>query len=166
MTAVELCPYGDDDLWLSQALERDPVVMRELGGPRPDAEIEAAHRGRVAGAVEGTWWLKVLFDGEAAGAIGIWASEWRGQPIDEIGWMLLPPFQGRGVASAALGMLLAQAGAEPRLARLHAFPGIANGASNALCRKFDFELLEECSVEFSGRPLRCNHWRLDLGRAR
>ena len=47
---------------------------------------------------------------------------------------------------------------------IHAFPGVANGPSNGLCRKFGFELLEEREIEFLGRPLRVNHWVLALAR--
>lgn len=162
---MKLLPYRDEDLWLSEALELDPVVMAELGGPRPRADIEAVHQRRIEGAVPGTMWLKIVpeEDGEAAGTIGIWESEWRGAPIHETGWMLLPRYQGRGLASEALGLLLERARADPRFDQLHAFPGTTNAPSNALCRKFGFELLGEHPVEFAGRPLVCNHWRLELG---
>ena len=34
-------------------------------------------------------------------------------------------------------------------------------ASNALCRKFGFELIGEETIDYGGRALRCNHWVLD-----
>jgi hypothetical protein len=45
------------------------------------------------------------------------------------------------------------------------FRRVDNLASNAMCRKLSFTLLEECEVEFpSGNFLRCNDWQLDLFR--
>jgi RimJ/RimL family protein N-acetyltransferase len=47
---------------------------------------------------------------------------------------------------------------------VHAFPNVDNGASNAICRKLGFELLEACEFEFpKGHFMTCNDWRLDLG---
>ena len=46
---------------------------------------------------------------------------------------------------------------------LHAFPSVANAASNAVCRKVGFVELGECDFEYpAGHPIRCNDWRLDL----
>ena len=47
------------------------------------------------------------------------------------------------------------------------FPGATNAPSNALCRKFGFELLEEVDVDYGGRALRCNRWvhRAEVDRA-
>jgi RimJ/RimL family protein N-acetyltransferase len=162
---MELVGYSDEDLALTVALESDPEVMRELGGPTPKEEIPAIHRRRVATAAnEVDWWLKIVPEpgGPAAGTIGVWESRPAGEPIHETGWMVLPEFQGRGIASAALALLLEQARAEPRLRHIHAFPAVTNGPSNALCRKFGFELNGEREFEFRGQTLRCNHWELDV----
>jgi hypothetical protein len=51
---------------------------------------------------------------------------------------------------------------EPRFEQLHAFPGVSNPASNALCRKFGFELLGEEEGGYRGAALRVNHWVLSL----
>jgi RimJ/RimL family protein N-acetyltransferase len=158
---MELEPYGEGDLWLTEALETDPRVMAELGGPWLAEDAQAAHRRRLASVEErGTWWFKIVPDPAvgAVGTIGIWASEWAGAPISETGWMVLPEHQGRGHASAALRLLLERAADSGTWGDIHAFPGETNGASNALCRKFGFELLETVDVDYSGRPLRCNHW--------
>jgi RimJ/RimL family protein N-acetyltransferase len=162
---VELVPYGEDDLWLTEALELDPAAMRELGGPRPKEELAGVHEKRVAAKIDGDdWWFKVTPDpgDEPAGTIGIWPSEFRGAEIYEVGWMLLPAFQGRGLASAALAVLIDRARADGRFDAIHAFPGVSNGPSNGLCRKFGFELVEEAEVEFRDQPLRVNHWVLAL----
>ena len=93
--------------------------------------------------------------------IGIWDTEWEGERIDEIGWMVLPEFRGRGIATAALNILLERARAEPRIPSVHAFPNVENEASNALCRRARFELLGRADIEFRGRPMPCNHWVVD-----
>jgi RimJ/RimL family protein N-acetyltransferase len=163
-TRMELVTYTDADLALTAAVETDPVVMKELGGPRLPADIPEIHRRRLEGIANGDWWLKIVPEpqGPAAGTIGIWPATWQGREIHETGWTLLPAFQGQGLASAALELLLARARPDPRFSSLHAFPGISNGPSNGLCRKFGFTKLEACDIEYAGRVLRCNHWELGL----
>jgi RimJ/RimL family protein N-acetyltransferase len=162
---VDLVPYGEGDLWLTEALELDPDVMSELGGPRPKEELAGVHDMRIAAKIDGEdWWLKIVPGpgDEAAGTIGIWPSEVGGETVYETGWMVLPAYQGRGIASEALGLLLDRARANGRFDTIHAFPGVTNDPSNALCRKFGFELREERQVEFRNQPLRVNHWVLAL----
>jgi len=159
---VELLPYTDGDRELTEALETDPEVMRELGGPIASAELAAVHRRRL----NDPWWFKIVAEpsGPAVGEIGIWARDFGGATIHETGWMVLPAFQGRGMASAALGLLIERVQAEPRFESMHAFPPVANAPSNALCRRFAFSLLEETDVCYAGRTLRCHHWALDTTR--
>ena len=165
---MELVPYAAGDLWLTEALEGDPEVMRELGGPQPKEKIPVIHERRLGHVARGAWYFKIVPDAAtgAVGTIGVWNTEWKGEKISEMGWMVLPAFQGRGLASAAVRSLLDRARAEKRFATAHAFPGAANGASNAICRKAGFTRLEQCDLDYHGRPLRCNHWRLDLSLAR
>jgi RimJ/RimL family protein N-acetyltransferase len=162
---VDLVPYGLDDLWLTEALEMDPEVMRELGGPRPKDELASVHERRATSTIDGdVWWLKIVPGpgDEPAGTIGIWATEFMGAEVWETGWMVRPAYQGRGIASRALGMLIDRARADGRFDSIHAFPGVSNGPSNALCRKFGFERAEESEVKFRDQPLRVNHWVLAL----
>jgi RimJ/RimL family protein N-acetyltransferase len=104
----------------------------------------------------------VTDDEEPAGAIGIWETEHDGATVHETGWMLARRFHGRGLASAALGLLLDRAREEPRFEQIHAWPGVTNPASNALCRKFGFELLGEEDGGYRDAALRVNHWVLTL----
>jgi RimJ/RimL family protein N-acetyltransferase len=162
---VELIPYTEDDYELTVALETDPAVMAELGGPLPLEAMPDVHRKRLSTNRRGDWWLKIVPEvgGPPAGALGIWPSSWRKADIHETGWMVLPGWQGRGIASTALAMLLEMARVEPRFETVHAFPGATNAASNALCRSAGFELVEgDAAVPYAGRELRCNHWAIDL----
>ncbi len=165
---MQLEPATDADVWLTEALETDPRVMVELGGPHTIEHARTAHRRRVAGIEAGNWWFKILPEPGAppVGTIGIWPTEWAGEAISETGWMVLPEHQGRGHASAALEILLDQAREDGRWGDIHAFPGITNGASNALCRKLGFELIETVEADYAGRILHCNHWVLRARRPR
>jgi RimJ/RimL family protein N-acetyltransferase len=156
---VELQPYTDGDFWLTEALETDPEVMRELGGPIERDRLPGIHRQRVGDL----WWFKIVAEpgGPAVGTIGVWGTRHGGDDLYETGWMVLPAHQGRGIASAALALLIERVRAEPRFPSIHAFPPVTNAASNALCRKFAFVLVGQTDFVYSGRALRCNHWSLE-----
>jgi hypothetical protein len=94
---VQLEPWGEGDLPLLQALLGDPVMMEHLGGPEsPEKIVE-----RQARYLDEPGALKVVVDGVGAGWVGFWEREWSGEPVYEMGWSVLPGFQGRGVAAAA-----------------------------------------------------------------
>ncbi|MFD8598566.1 GNAT family N-acetyltransferase [Kitasatospora sp. NPDC059646] len=149
----------------------DPVMMAELGGPLPAGGMAEKVRLDVERTAADDWWVRMIVpDGAApevvAGTVALWPHEEGGEAISEIGWMVLPEFQGRGLAGRAVREVLEAAGADGRWGRVHAFPGVANGASNGLCRALGFELLGERGTVFAGRLLRTNHWVFDTsGRA-
>ena len=99
--------------------------------------------------------------GTAAGVVAIWSHPEGGEPISEIGWMVLPEFQGRGLATAAVRLVLQRAREEQRWGVVHAFPGVTNGPSNGICRRLGFTLVGEQDVAFADRTLRANHWLID-----
>ena len=76
--------------------------------------------------------------------------------------MILPEFQNRGIASQAVREVLEKARRERMFGQIHAFPAFMNGPSNKICEKNGFTNLGECEVEFAGRGLHRNHWRIDL----
>ena len=101
--------------------------------------------------------------GQAAGSVGYWERTWRGEQVYEIGWSVIPAFQGRGLAGAATTQAIGMARSEMRHRFLHAFPSVDNSPSNAICRKLGFTLVEECEFEYPpGNFMQCNDWRLDL----
>ena len=106
---MKLVDYTDDDLPLSIAgSETDPVVMAELGGPRSLESIERVHPRRVSPSADRGMWLDVVLEDEPepVGSIGVWWSDWQGEELWEVGWMLRPQFHGRGLCSTALEMLI------------------------------------------------------------
>ncbi len=157
---MELQAYTDADFALTEALETDPDVMRELGGPIPRERLPGIHRRRLGAP----WWFKIALepDGPAVGTIGVWETREGGERLYETGWMVLPAYQGRGIASGALALLIERVAAEPAIPSIHAFPPVTNAPSNALCRKFGFTLLGDDDFVYAGRTLRCNHWALTL----
>jgi len=159
---VDLVPYTEADEWLTVALETDPRVMAELGGPWTVDQARATHARRVSGArANGNWCLRIvrLPDRETVGSMMLWDSEWAGEAMSEAGWMVLPDHQGQGYASAALRLLLDRAAAAgDRWGDVHAFPGASNAPSNALCRKLGFEQLEEGVADYADRHFPVIHW--------
>lgn len=160
---MELVAYTDADLWLTRALETDERVMAELGGAWPEERIPLIHERRLAAIASGTWLFTLVPSrGERpVGMLGIFDSAFEGSTISEAFWMVLPEHQGKGHASAGLRLLLERADADGRWGAIHAFPGATNGPSNALCRKFGFDLVGQETVDYAGRALHCNHWVLE-----
>ncbi|MFI0940917.1 GNAT family N-acetyltransferase [Streptomyces sp. NPDC021020] len=158
---VDLVGWGKDDFWL---LERTntPEMTDHLGGPESAEALEARHR-RYLELAKGGMFRVVTAEGETAGSIGFWEREWRGGPVWEAGWSVLPEFQGRGIAAAAARGIVRVAREADGNRYLHAFPSVDHPASNGVCRKAGFELLEEVSFEYpKGSWMTCNDWRTDL----
>ena len=58
--SVRLRPYADADRWLTEAIETSPVMMADLGGPLPAAEIPGIHARRLEGmAADRLWYFTV-----------------------------------------------------------------------------------------------------------
>jgi RimJ/RimL family protein N-acetyltransferase len=166
VTDVHLESWGEADLPLLRRTLGDPRMTEHLGGPETEEKLveRQARFERLAESGEGRM-FKIVDDasGEAVGSVGFWQREWRGQAIYEIGWMVVPEFQGRGIAAAATTQAIAHARVAGGRSRIHAFPGVDNAPSNAICQKLGFELVEEIEFEYPpGNLMRCNDWRLEL----
>jgi RimJ/RimL family protein N-acetyltransferase len=153
------------DLPLYEATLTDPRMMSELGGPLRRKPLREKLRGIVDEVRSGDVWYSVIVPEDdpasGAGTVCIWSHDWNGEAISEIGWMVLPGFQGRGLATRAVDAILGRARAERRWGDIHAFPGVTNVPSNAICRKLSFEHRGELDFGYAGRTLRCNHWVLE-----
>ena len=153
------------DVELRLRMETDARVMAELGGPRPRDAIQRAHASSLLLAAAGECWpLKIVPDGaaEAAGTVTVWKRSDEPTETYEIGWMVLTEFQGRGLATQAVREVCDRARRERRFGALNAYPGVTNVPSNRICEKVGFTLLGEVEVDFGGRTLHCNHWRIEL----
>ncbi|HEU5332261.1 MAG TPA: GNAT family N-acetyltransferase [Actinocrinis sp.] len=143
----------------------DPVMMGELGGPLPREGIEDKVKRDVESVAGGNWIKMILMQQDTrevvAGCVLIWPHEQDGERISEIGWMVLPRFQGRGVGKTAVRALLDRARDEEMWGLIHAFPGVTNAPSNGICRSLGFRLLGQCETDFADRVLQTNHWVVD-----
>jgi RimJ/RimL family protein N-acetyltransferase len=158
---IRLEPWGPGDLPLLRQGVGDPAMMRHLGGPENEAKIAERQARYEADSRQ----FKIVDDasGEGAGWVGYWEREWNGEPVYEIGWFVVPAFQGRGIAASATQQLLERARTEGVLRFAFAYPSVDNAPSNAIPRKLGFELLETREFEYpKGSLMRCSIWRFDL----
>jgi RimJ/RimL family protein N-acetyltransferase len=157
---VRIEPWGTHDKHILERSLGDPAMTVHLGGvesPEKIAERQARYE------KSGSGQFKIVVDGEPAGWVGHWDKDWRDDVVYEIGWSVLPPFQGRGVAGLATTQLLEVLRANGEHRYVHAFPGVDNGPSNGICRKLGFTLLGALEFEYPpGRTMACNDWRLHL----
>ena len=160
---LRLEPWSEGDLDLLRKTNT-PEMTEYLGGPETEEQLIARHRRYLDSGASGTMFRVVLLpDGEVVGSTGFWDHEWHGEPAYETGYGILPQFQGRGLAVATILAVVREARADGRHRFLYAFPSVYHAASNAVCRKAGFELVEESDFEYpQGHFIRSNVWRLDL----
>ena len=160
MTPARIEPWGEGNLELLQKCLGDPAMMEHLGGPE-SAEKIAERQARYEQPDSKQFRIVDDASGEGAGWVGYWERD----EVYEIGWSVIPAFQGRGIAAAATRAVIAIAASERTRRFMHAYPGVDNAPSNALCRKLGFTLLGPHDFEYpkgSGSVMRCNDWRLEL----
>lgn len=156
---MHLEAWGPDDLPLLEKTLGNAAMMRYLGGPETAEKLAERQERYVHPDTE---MYKIVDDesGEAIGSVGFWEKDWRAETVHEVGWFVIPEFQGCGIAVEAMRQLIPLAGSRP----IHAFPNVENAASNAICRKLGFSLLGEMDFEYPpGHWMRCADWRLEAG---
>jgi RimJ/RimL family protein N-acetyltransferase len=137
-------------------------MMEHLGGPESEAKI-ADRQARYERLSSTQFKIVVEETGERVGWVGYWDRDFHDEPVFEIGWAVVPPHQGRGIAAAAVALAIEKAGGERTPRRVYAYPAVDNGPSNAICRRLGFELLGVEEFEFpKGTLMRSNVWRLEL----
>ncbi|MFF5077678.1 GNAT family N-acetyltransferase [Actinoplanes sp. NPDC000266] len=162
---MDLQMWDERGLWLER--QANTAAMKEhLGGVEPGDKLLERHqryldtmRGR-----DGHMWLIVLpGSSDPVGSVGYWERDWAGEPVYEMGWKILPAFQGRGLAAEATLATLNRLAPAAGRRWVHAYPKASNAASNAVCRKAGFTLLGETAFEYpKGTMIVSNDWRLDL----
>ncbi|MBT2601795.1 GNAT family N-acetyltransferase [Bacillus sp. ISL-53] len=162
-TRLEIKPWEDKDLELLFQLNA-PEMMEHLGGPESIEQILKRHQRYLQIGDKGCMFSIIPFpEAKAAGSVGYWQKVRNDEFMYEIGWSVLPSFQGKGIASHAVMALIEKIKAERNYKYIHAFPSITNPASNAICRKLGFNLISECEFEYPpGSFMRCNDWCLEL----
>ncbi|MFF0225479.1 GNAT family N-acetyltransferase [Streptomyces sp. NPDC004629] len=160
---MHLRNVAPDDVDPYVRMRCDPLMMTDLGGPLPRERMPDKVRRDVRDAAAGIAWIKMIVPdpdapGVVAGSVTIWSHDTDDGPMSEIGWMVLPEFQGRGLGRLAARTLLEQARDEDRWGDVHAFWATSNVASNGICRSLGFRFVAEQDVTFADRVLRSNHW--------
>jgi len=159
---VRIEPWGAADRSLLEQTLSDPAMTQHLGGPENREKI-AERQAKYEQPGSGQFKIVLKPSGEGVGWVGFWVRTWQGEEVYEIGWSVLPAFQGRGIAARATAQALEAARVERKHRFVHAFPSVDNAPSNAICRKAGFTLLGERDFEYPpGHPLRSNDWRFDL----
>jgi RimJ/RimL family protein N-acetyltransferase len=169
MGGVRIEPWGEGDLPLLEKTLGDPEMTKHLGGPESDEQLAQRQVRFERLADSGTGRMFKIVDiatGESVGSVGYWERTWRDEEVYEVGWFVIPEFQGRGIGSAATAQAIAIARSERKHRFLHAFPSVDNAPSNGICRKLGFTLLESREFEYPpGNFMQCNDWRLDVSEA-
>jgi RimJ/RimL family protein N-acetyltransferase len=139
----------------------EPAMTMYLGGPETAEKLTERHERYVRITADGGGRILkiVTSDGTVVGTVLYWESSSDGDAFYEIGWAVLPEFQGQGYATQAT----LAARTDGKYHTLHAFPNVENAASNAVCSKAGFTNLGTVDVEFpKGNPMTCNDWCLEL----
>ena len=172
-TAVRIEPWTEAGLDLLRRLNTEEV-KQHLGGLETDKQLRVRHQRYLDFAPGQGCMFRIVLPGSSGGAADEAASEpvgtvgygertWQGSRVYEMGWSVLPAYQGRGIATAAARAGAAHAAAQRKHRYLHAFPSVGNAASNAICQKAGFTLNGACDFEYpAGHFMRSNDWRLDL----
>ncbi|HYF84437.1 MAG TPA: GNAT family N-acetyltransferase [Clostridia bacterium] len=142
----------------------EPEMMEYLGGPDTKEQVLSRHKRYLELGDKGCMFSIILYpDLKEVGCIGYWEKVWNCEGIYEIGWSVLPSYQGKGIATGAAKLAIDAATAENKYEYIHAFPSINNLASNAICQKLGFDFISEHEFEYPlGSYMRCNNWRLKL----
>ena len=166
---VSVRPYAEGDLWLLERTLGDPSQMVHLNGPESNENIRKRHNRFLAMSADphaGCQFTILAGPLHAlAGNVGYWESEWKGEIGWEMGWFVLPEFQGRGVATAATRLVIDLITRLQSHKFISAFPSVNNHPSNAICKKLGFTLTEQASSEYppgSKRVLHVNICMLTL----
>lgn len=164
-TQAEIVPWSAEHLELLHRLNA-PEMTKALGGPETEDQVASRHERYLRIAEKGTgrmFAVLALPERELAGSVGYWERTWQGEQVCEMGWGILPAYQGRGLATAAVEQAIEIVRSEGARDAVHAYPGVDNPASNAVCRKLGFTLAGEIEFEYPpGSLMRCNDWRLEF----
>lgn len=158
---VSLVQWSEGDLELLRRCNT-PEMTAYIGGPETEEKVVARHERYLEEWRTGTARiLRIDVDGVGVGSVTYWPSDGE----YEMGWSVVPEWQGRGISTRAVRLALAHATVE-RVARyVHAYPSVDNAPSNGVCRSAGFEFLGETVVEYPpGHDLVANNWRYDLER--
>jgi len=158
---IELHPYAPTDLELL-CRANTPELMDQLGGVEDDAGVMRRHERYLHLPVhQQGQQFRVTVPGhpEGVGMVGWWVQVDQPMRTLECGWSIEAPYRGRGIASAAALVMQRLLRASGDAANLHAYPRHDNAASNAVCRKAGFVLVDTVTdPSVGGGEIVLNDW--------
>ena len=177
-TKMKLLPVTLDDLPLYEAMFGNEEYMKELGGIQPAEKIPGILQRQVNCVQSDKGWVfKIIPEPQdwkegdenisqteiAVGTVCVWTGydDKRAVEISEMGYGVLPHYQGKGFASKAIRQVIDLARENGRWGVIHAYTNINNKSSIRLCEKVGFELMEECDMEYDGRIMPAKHFIID-----
>jgi RimJ/RimL family protein N-acetyltransferase len=149
-----LRPYAEEDRALTAALESDPRVMAHLGGPGSASDADQVHAERLAGEL----YFTIMVADQPIGVIAVFRSD---QQVYELGVLLLPEHQARGLAERAFRLILPHVRARG-ITHLHGFITDTNTVSAAAAMRVGFVPIGERDLHYRGATLRCVHLVLQV----
>ena len=160
---VSIRPWSDRELPLLERLMGDPA----RSGTGALQQIRERHERYLKSGETSTqgpmFAILIGPKNEAVGSIGYWRRVWQGENLWEIGWSVLPEYQGLGIAGRAIDLIAQRTRMLGKFRFLHAFPAADNEAANTICRAAGFTLLGEVEMNYpAGHTMRRNNWRLEL----
>jgi RimJ/RimL family protein N-acetyltransferase len=158
---LKLEPWSEECLLLLYQINT-PEMTKYLGGPETEAQILSRHN-RYLNLGDTGKMYRIVFNKETIGSVGYWERSWKGQMVFEMGWSVISEFQGKGLATPAVAAAIEKAKLEKKHTFIHAFPSTDNIASNTICRKLNFKLVEQCEFEYPvGHFMQTNDWELQI----
>lgn len=150
---IRIGRWGPDHLSLLEWTMGDARMTEYLGGPESDENLAERHVKYQKLARSGRAGCSGSSMRRAVASVGRLLGQGVGGHVYEIGWLVVPEAQGRGVASMATSHALARAKDDGKHRCVHAFPSVENLASNTICRKLGFELLKRAQLRVPARPM-------------
>jgi RimJ/RimL family protein N-acetyltransferase len=156
---LKLRSWRDTDRHAFAALNADPDVMEDLGGPLDRTESDAKFTRYVAAFERHGFcrWAIEDINGQLLGYAGVTPSS-HGHPLGphaDIGWRLLRSAWGRGYATEAARASLRDAFERGRLKEVLAFTSADNMRSQAVIKRLNMQRAASCDYS---EPLGAGIW--------
>lgn len=157
---VTLEPWSDDDLDVLRRANTAELT-RYLGGVEPDDALAQRHA-EYLDPGGGAHMFRVEVDGVVAGYAGWWEQEHDGAPAYEVGCVIEPAWQGRGVATTVLTEVVRRAASAGEARPIVGYGNVENQASHALCARVGFTLTGtgHFPAVDGGEPLTVDVWMI------
>jgi RimJ/RimL family protein N-acetyltransferase len=160
-------PWSKTDFQLL-TLCNSPELTNYVGGSETDEQLIKRHQRYLDGWKTGfasIFRISLPDAPQGVDMVGFWDFTWQGQDVYEAGWTVTADWQDKGIASAAIKLMLDHARKRNGRRLVHAFPTVEHLASNRVCQKTGFIFNEECDFPArNGGTIKCNDWVYDLER--